>query len=192
MGSVRLTSRTRHASRGSMKSNGFPAVAGYNAKSLILGTLPGKLSLQSCEYYAQPGNVFWGIMGELFGASPDLPYVERTQRLIEHGVALWDVCAGALRPGSLDSAIQHSSVVPNDFVKFFASHPHIDIISFNGAKASELYRRIVLPHLPAAMHNIRRKVLPSTSAAHAGLMFEEKLSRWSVVRGDLSVDAPRA
>jgi hypothetical protein len=56
-------------------------------------------------------------MGQLFGAHPELPYSERTRRLIEHGIALWDVCAAAHRPGSLDSAIRASSVITNGFAR---------------------------------------------------------------------------
>lgn len=165
-----------------MQSNGFPPVADKDARVLILGSLPGQTSLRMQQYYAQPRNAFWKIMGRLFGAEPGLPYGERTRRLIAHHVALWDVCAAAHRPGSLDASILHSSVVPNDFAAFIASHPHIRLICFNGAKAAELYRRTVAPDLPDAIRTIRCEALPSTSPAHASMTFEDKLARWSVVR----------
>ena len=60
-----------------MKSRGFECVARADARVLILGTLPGKVSLERSEYYAQPRNAFWLIMGELAGASRDLPYKDR-------------------------------------------------------------------------------------------------------------------
>lgn len=163
-------------------SNGFPPVANEEARVLILGSLPGQMSLRMQQYYAQPRNAFWRIMGRLFGAEPGLPYTERTRRLIECRVALWDVCAAAHRPGSLDASILRSSVVPNDFAAFIASHPHIRLICFNGAKAAELYRRTVAPHLPDTIRRIRCEALPSTSPAHASMTFEEKLARWSIVR----------
>lgn len=47
------------------------------------------------EYYAQPRNAVWPIMGDLCGAGPDLPYAERTSRLIERRIAVRDVCATA-------------------------------------------------------------------------------------------------
>ena len=53
-----------------MKSSGFEALAAPNARVLILGTLPGAVSL-AC---GQPRNVFWRIMGELVGASLELSY----------------------------------------------------------------------------------------------------------------------
>ncbi len=164
-----------------MRDQGFPPIADAHARILILGSLPGQVSLQRQQYYAQPQNAFWKIMGRLFGAGPELPYEARTQRLVRSGVALWDVCAAARRPGSLDAAIVHSSVVPNDLAAFIASHPGIGLICFNGAKAADLYRRLVLPGLPAALGAIRYETLPSTSPAHAAMPFEQKLARWAAV-----------
>jgi len=159
----------------------FPPIADPHARVLILGSLPGQVSLQRQQYYALPQNAFWKIMERLFGAGPALPYEERVQRLVRNGIALWDVCAAAQRPGSLDASIVHSSVVPNDLASFIETHPGIGLICFNGGKAAELYRRLVLPGLPAAVRAIRYETLPSTSPAHAAMPFEEKLTRWAVV-----------
>jgi hypoxanthine-DNA glycosylase len=163
-------------------SAGFPPIAGANARVLILGSLPGQASLRAQQYYAQPHNAFWKIMGRLFGAGPELSYDERGRRLIASGIALWDVCAAAHRPGSLDAAIVHASVVPNDFAAFVATHAQLSRVCFNGAKAAELYRRLVLPTLPETLRPLRYETLPSTSPAHASMTFDEKLARWSVVR----------
>ncbi|WP_324778574.1 DNA-deoxyinosine glycosylase [Thiobacillus sedimenti] len=162
-----------------MHARGFPPIADAHARILILGSLPGQVSLRQRQYYAQPHNAFWRIMGALFGAGPELPYPERTQRLLGHGIALWDVCAAAQRPGSLDAAIVHASVVPNDLAAFLASHPHIALIGFNGGKAAELYRHLVLPGLPQTLRAIPCATLPSTSPAHAAMPFEEKRARWA-------------
>lgn len=159
----------------------FPPLADAHVRVLILGSLPGQVSLQQQQYYAQPQNAFWKIMGRLFGAGPELPYEERVQRLVRNRIALWDICASAHRPGSLDAAIVHSSVVPNDLAAFIAAHPGIGLICFNGGKAAELYRRLVLPGLPATVCPIRYETLPSTSPAHAAMPFEEKLTRWAAV-----------
>jgi double-stranded uracil-DNA glycosylase len=159
----------------------FPPIADPHARVLILGSLPGQASLQRQQYYALPQNAFWKIMGRLFGADPALSYEERVQRLVRNGVALWDVCAAAHRPGSLDAAIVHASVVPNDLAAFIESHPGIGLICFNGGKAAERYRRLVMPGLPASVRAIRTETLPSTSPAHAAMPFEEKLTRWAVV-----------
>lgn len=164
-----------------MPDTSFPPIADAHARVLILGSLPGQVSLQRQQYYAHPHNAFWKIMDRLFGASPDLPYAERAQRLMQNGIALWDVCAAAQRPGSLDTAIVHASVVPNDFATFIKYHSDIALIGFNGAKAADLYRRLVLPALPATGRAIRTETLPSTSPAHAAMTFEDKLARWAAV-----------
>jgi hypoxanthine-DNA glycosylase len=165
-------------------SRGFPPVAQEFAKVLILGSLPGQVSLQEREYYAHPRNDFWPIMGELFGAGPDLAYAERVRRLAECGVALWDVCHAAQRPGSMDSAIKRQTVVPNAFAAFFRTHSQIKLICFNGAKAAELYRRTVLADLPDGLRAMRRETLPSTSPANASRTFQQKLLAWNLVRGE--------
>ena len=143
---------------------------------LILGSLPGQVSLARVQYYAQPRNAFWPIMGRLFGAAPDLPYEERLARLMEKGVALWDVCAQGRRPGSLDHKIDVASVETNDIVGFLATHPDIALICLNGAKAGDLFRRKVAPTLRSFAP--QSSILPSTSPAHAAMPFERKLEHW--------------
>jgi double-stranded uracil-DNA glycosylase len=165
-------------------SRGFPPVAREFAKVLILGSLPGQVSLEKREYYAHPRNDFWRIMGALFGAGPDLGYAERTRRLAQCGVALWDVCHAAQRPGSMDAAIKSQTVIPNAFAAFFRSHGQVKLICFNGAKAAELYRRTVLADLPDDLRAIPRETLPSTSPANATRTFQQKLLAWTLVRSE--------
>src|SRR5688572_2589177 len=96
------------------------------------------------EYYAQPYNAFWRIMGELVGAGPELEYPARLVRLRAHGIAVWDVLAAGEREGSLDSAIVPASIVVNDFGAFFARHRELRSICFNGNTAAGLFKRKVL------------------------------------------------
>src|SRR5258707_688606 len=140
-----------------MKSPSFEAIAGPDARVLILGTLPGAVSLAKGEYYAQPRNVFWKIMGELVGAAPELPYAERVQCLISGRVALWDVCAVATRRGSTDAAIVSGTIQSNDIAEFLRWHSGVEIICFNGAKAGELFRRRVSPTLASSALAIRQE-----------------------------------
>jgi TDG/mug DNA glycosylase family protein len=160
-------------------SVGFPPIASAGARVLVLGSLPGRKSLEMHEYYAQPYNAFWRIMGELFGAGRELPYAERVAKLHAHGLAVWDVLAAGEREGSLDSAIVTSTMVVNDFGGFFARQPTIHSVYFNGNTAAALYRRKVLPGLAPESAAIPTATLPSTSPAYAGMRFEAKLERWS-------------
>jgi TDG/mug DNA glycosylase family protein len=164
-------------------SVGFPPIADARARVLVLGSLPGRKSLELQQYYAQPQNAFWRIMGELFGAGPALPYAARLDKLCAHGVAVWDVLAAGEREGSLDAAIVPSTIVVNDFSQFFATHRELRLICFNGNTAAGLFRRKVRPGLGPEWAAIEAHVLPSTSPAHAGLRFEQKLERWAAVLG---------
>ena len=159
-----------------MLSTCLEPLARSDARILILGSLPGQMSLQLGQYYAKPQNAFWRIMATTFHFSPDLPYPDRVAELQNHKIAAWEVCASAFRPGSLDSNI--SQVVVNDFKSFFKTHPSIQLICFNGKTAEKLYRRNVLPTLPKPFSEIPTRSLPSTSPAHAGITFAEKLAQW--------------
>ena len=165
----------------STPSRGFPPITATAARVLILGSLPGQASLAAQQYYAQPQNAFWRIMGALFQAGPDQPYAQRVERLRSSGLALWDVCEAAVRPGSLDTAIERDTIVVNDFPGFFASHPGIAHVCANGAAAHQLYLRRVLPGLPAAQAALPLHRLPSTSPAHASLRFGQKLEHWRLL-----------
>lgn len=160
----------------------FAPIANRRAETLILGSLPGRKSLQMQQYYAHPHNAFWKIIGALFDAGGVLPYSRRVQLLTSHRIALWDVLAAAERPGSLDSSIVHASALANDFAAFFRTHPRIRRVFFNGRKAEQMYRRFVLPGLPSEFADMKYESLPSTSPAHAGMPFAKKLDRWRRIR----------
>ena len=162
-------------------SVGFPPIARRDARVLVLGSLPGRMSLEHRRYYAQPRNAFWRIVEALFEIPFDAPYARRTRALAARGVALWDTCAAAHRPGSLDSEIRLDTVQANDFAGFYAAHRRIARVCFNGAKSAELYRRLVLPGLPAPWRELPHTVLPSTSPANAGTDFARKLEAWRIV-----------
>jgi double-stranded uracil-DNA glycosylase len=162
-------------------SVGFAPVARADAQVLVLGSLPGQMSLAQQQYYAQPRNAFWKIAGELCGFDPSLDYEARLRALMAHRIALWDTCAAAVRPGSLDARIVRASVVPNDFAPFLQAHPRIRRLCFNGATAAALFERLVLPSLPESLRGLPRLRLPSTSPAHAGMSHARKLEAWRAV-----------
>lgn len=160
---------------------GFPPIAAADARVLVLGSMPSVASLAKGQYYGHLRNAFWPIMGRLFSAGPELPYPRRALVLREHGVAVWDVLRQCRREGSLDTSIEPDSEGPNDFVTFFAKHTEISTVFFNGGKAESAFRRHVLPLISAWERDFRLVRLPSTSPAHAGRSFEEKLAAWRAV-----------
>ena len=108
------------------------------ARVLVLGSMPGAISLRQGRYYAHPRNAFWPIAAEILGFDPALDYALRLERLTQAGVALWDVLQGCEREGSLDADIRNA--VPNDFAGFRA-HPRLRRVCLNGGKAASLFRR---------------------------------------------------
>jgi hypoxanthine-DNA glycosylase len=155
----------------------FAPVSNADARILMLGSMPGKESLKQSQYYAHPQNAFWKIMGELTGAHPALPYTERLHILRSSRIALWDVLDSCVRKTSLDSHIREESA--NDFASFFALHPHITQVFFNGSKAEQCFRKFVLNKQTLPPLTFHR--LPSTSPAHAGMSYADKLQAWRAV-----------
>ncbi len=156
------------------RSSGFAPLANDDALVLVLGSLPSQRSIAANEYYAHPQNAFWRIMEALVGASGD--YVSRCSALQRGKIALWDVLASSIRPGSLDADIQMSTAEVNDFVHFLAAHTAIERICFNGQKAAKIFSDRVSQDI--IDHRIQLITLPSTSPAHAAMRFDEKLELW--------------
>jgi hypoxanthine-DNA glycosylase len=158
----------------------FPPIAHATARVLILGTMPGRVSLRESQYYAHPQNAFWRIIGGILGFDPAIAYPERVAAVQSAGIAIWDVLKACVREGSLDSAIDAASMVPNDFAAFLAEHPGIRRVCFNGATAQALYMKRIRPCLGNDAHLTYLR-LPSTSPAHASLSFAEKARAWQAI-----------
>lgn len=150
----------------------FPPLSTPDARILILGNMPGVASLQAQKYYAYAHNAFWRITAELFGFDAEMAYDDRVAALTGAGVAVWDVLKACRRAGSLDSAVEPNSMVANDFAGFYASHPAITHVYFNGAAAEKNYRRLV--SVTSELHYTR---LPSTSPAQT-MRYDAKLAAW--------------
>ncbi len=148
----------------------FSPLSEQSCEILILGSLPGDVSLHENQYYAHPRNAFWQIMCGILGEQLSDNYPERCNMLLRHKIALWDVVHSANREGSLDTAIKNYT--PNDFHTFFYRHPQVRKILFNGSKAANLFHR----HYKE--NTIPTVSLPSTSPAYAGMRYEEKYAAW--------------
>ena len=168
------------AAHPSARVTGFPPLARPDARVLVLGTMPSEASLARRQYYGNPRNRFWDIMGVLVGAGPELAYAVRLRRLTARGIALWDVARQCRRRRSADRSIR--DVAANDFAAFFTAHPRLVAIAFNGGTAAALFRRLVAGERDAAGAGaLHRVTLPSTSPAFAGMTWPEKLRRWRVL-----------
>ena len=161
--------------------NSFPPVIGESPHTLILGSIPGKASLEAQQYYAWPQNAFWPIMAELYGFDVSLEYSQRLHELASCGILLWDVLMQCERYGSsLDSAIDPLTEIPNDIPRLLFAQPTIHRLCFNGGKAWSSFRR----HLLAKIRNpegYQFHQLPSTSPANARMNFAQKYAAWKLV-----------
>jgi TDG/mug DNA glycosylase family protein len=163
--------------------NGFPPIARPDARILILGSMPSRESLARRRYYAHPRNAFWPILVSLLHIEEE-SYTARARCVTECRVAIWDVLKSCERPGSLDSAIDDRTLVPNDFGRFFSEHGAIDHVFFNGAKAETVFRHHVLSGLGSRADSLVFRRLPSTSPAHASLSRERKKEAWRAILVD--------
>ena len=150
----------------------FAPIVNECCEILILGSLPGDESLRRCEYYANPRNGFWKIMGALFPQIPDL-YTDRCKWLLDNKVALWDVLSHGKRVGSLDSNITYGH--PNDMMGLYTRYPNIKHVFFNGTKAQKDYTIFIGFD---SHHSF--SILPSSSSARA-MSFEGKVREWERV-----------
>lgn len=164
-----------------MLKKGFPPITDEWATVLILGTMPGEESLRKNEYYGNIRNSFWRIMARLLDFEYDVSYKEKTKILKKNKIALWDVIYMCKRQGSLDSMIIDNTITQNDFTSFYRSHPSINHLFFNGAKAEKEYLKNVFKKLPDEAKTIKHSRLPSTSPAMARLSFDAKLLAWSCI-----------
>jgi hypoxanthine-DNA glycosylase len=130
---------------------GLPPIVDDGARILILGNMPSVMSLAAQQYYGNPRNGFWRIIGDVFGFDPAWAYQDRAAALRECGVAVWDVLRLCRRQGSLDSAIEPGSMVANDFESFFDAHPAVDRVFFNCAAAEKNFIRLAGIDGPSAL-----------------------------------------
>jgi hypoxanthine-DNA glycosylase len=160
----------------------FAAVVDNRTRLLVLGSLPGEISLRAERYYAHPQNQFWRLMGAVIGADLDAAsYEDRLALLRSHRVGLWDVVRSAYRRGSLDTAIRDHQ--PNALAELAATLPDLAAIAFNGGTASKFGRAALGPDPRWALVS-----LPSSSPAYT-VRFETKLGEWMTLQRYLKPDA---
>jgi hypoxanthine-DNA glycosylase len=155
---------------------GFPPIVDRRTETLILGSFPSEASLAAGQYYAHPRNQFWRLLGALLGEPlAELAYGERAARVLAHGVGIWDVLDACRRPGSLDADIREAR--PNDFAALRRLAPRLKRVLFNGGTAGRFAAQFAAAGFATA-------VLPSSSPAHAGRSFAQKLALWqAALRG---------
>jgi len=157
-----------------MRIFSFPPICNPGSEILVLGTMPGEISLRLSQYYGHKGNHFWRIMFELHGVDFSVDYERRRQLLLENRIALWDVLKACVWEGSADSAIVREEA--NDFIGFFSMHKGIRLVAFNGKNAAAFFDRHVGERV-----KVPRIVLPSTSPANGWTSYLAKVEQWRAI-----------
>lgn len=158
-----------------MIKRSFPPVVDAQTRLLILGSLPGEISLARQRYYAHPRNAFWRLVGGVLGIDlARLDYAARLETLLARHIGLWDVVAGATRHGSLDGALR--DIEANDLTALVATLPDLRAIAFNGKTAAKLGRGAL------GAKTLTLIDLPSSSPAYT-LSYDGKAARWAGLAG---------
>ena len=146
---------------------------------LILGSLPSDESIRRQEYYGNPRNMFWDILGLVFGETVGPSYESKKEFLREHHIALWDVIAEAQREGSLDSNIKDECF--NDIASSIKD-TSIRTIVLNGGKAARAFKKYLRKEPYAKEHIAGCRVLEYTSTSSlsnsAGWSKERIAEQW--------------
>ena len=145
----------------------LPPFVDADSEILVLGTMPGKQSLQTGKYYSNARNSFWKIIRDLFNDGEEFKdYQDKCDCLKENHIALWDVLATCEREGSLDENIK--TEVPNDIAGLLQEYPNIKRVVFNGKKPKEKFAQDI---------KCEPLTAPSTSGANT-IPYKDKLESW--------------
>lgn len=153
-----------------------PIAPVYNRESriLILGSFPSVKSRENHFFYGHPQNRFWKVLAQIFEDELPQTIAEKTEFLLKHQVAVWDVIASCEIEGSSDSSIRN--VVANDLGNLLDT-ADIKEIYVNGKKAEQLYRKYIEPKTGRTAI-----CLPSTSPANAAWSVKRLVEAWSVIK----------
>jgi len=154
-----------------MKIASFAPLADEKSEILILGTMPGVMSLTKQEYYGHKQNAFWKIIYSLYASLPVAEnFEDKVVLLRQNNIAVWDVLADCERKGSLDIHIKNHTY--NDIDGLLQEFPRIKKVLFNGKESHKYFERQF-----KKIEGISYYVMPSTSPANT-MKFEEKLRIW--------------
>jgi hypoxanthine-DNA glycosylase len=152
-----------------MTKKGFSAIVDMNTEILILGSLPGDVSIEKHQYYGHPGNDFWRLLGRAIGENlASMDYESRLATLKRNGIGLWDVFKAGDREGSEDAKIKGEEI--NHFSILREIAPKLRLVCFNGRKSGKY--EPVLREM-----GYGTKILPSSSGANRRFL-EKRESEW--------------
>ena len=156
------------------------------SRVLILGTMPSPASRQAGFFYMHPQNRFWKVVPEIFGEKLKLPnnaserdeaIAERSDFLLRHNLALWDVLASCEIHGAADSSIKNAK--PNDFTELFEKSK-IRHVFCTGKTSFNLWKKFCAAQYEERF-GLTCECLPSTSPANAACSKERLVAEYQII-----------
>jgi len=154
-----------------MFKEGFPPIIDDDTQVLILGSLPGDISISKQQYYANSNNDFWKIIGTILHEPMPTEYNARIKILHKHHIGLWDVYNSCIRASSMDESITDREL--NDFNLIKNRYAKIRLICFNGKEAGLSERAI-------QTMGFKTRILPSSSGANRRNQ-DQRIREWESI-----------
>ena len=145
-----------------------------DSKVLILGSFPSPRSRESGFYYGHPNNRFWTVLSLLFEEPQPQTIAEKTEFLLHHHIALWDVLASCIITGADDNSIKDPK--PND-IALLLENTQIRVIFTTGLTAHKLYQNLLSDQL-----SIDAVRLYSTSPANCRMNTNELILNYVSIK----------
>lgn len=151
----------------------FGPVMDESAKILILGSFPSVKSREQSFFYGHPHNRFWRVLAGVLGCGVPQTIEDKTDMLLRHHIALWDVLQSCEIVGSSDASIKNA--VPNDLDGILKTQK-IRAVFSNGSASFRLYRKFIYPK-----NQTPHFLLPSTSPANARYSLDALMQEWRAI-----------
>lgn len=153
--------------------HGFAPIIDENSKILILGSVPSVKSVESGFYYMNPQNRFWRTLSSITGVDFEkLSKEEKTQELLNLGIAIYDVVDECDVRGSSDSKISNATKTD---IPSLIERGKIEKIFCNGKTAYRYFCEFYPELLDIA------SVKPSTSSANARFSLSDLVEEWKEI-----------
>jgi double-stranded uracil-DNA glycosylase len=151
-----------------MIKRGLDPISDKDTEILIVSTFPSEKALEAEEYYNNPMNQFWRLLGDVIKTDLiNMQYIDRIKVILKHKIGLWNTISECERQTSSDAKIKCAKY--NDFSTLDC--PRLRLIAANSEKAYDLLKKCNMPG------NVSRTVLISSSTART-TPYSTKLANW--------------
>ena len=144
---------------------GFEPIADKNSKILILGSFPSVKSREIGFYYGNKQNRLWKILAEYFDEEILDDPTSKTQFLLDHNLAMWDIVKSSDLLGSSDVKLVKDIQEINDISLLLKKFDNIKVVFCNGKASFNLTKENFC--------DLNLICLPSTSPANVS--FDKKI-----------------